>query len=120
GVALARRQIAVPDLIGARNALCASVGGVVVLVRGKWKTTGQGVDTADMPSAEHSIHDLVIQMRMTAAKRYLVVKTQYPAEFLIEVCQCTLRREIIAVLRERRSAADFRQIIDGFAIGERA
>src|SRR4030095_16597195 len=94
GSALARRQMAVADLIRAGNALCASVGRVVVLVWGKWKTTGQGVDTANVPSAKHSISDAVIQMRMTAAKSYLVIKAQYPAEFLIEVGRPTLRREI--------------------------
>ena len=59
-------------------------------------------------------------MRMAAAKRYLVVEAQYPAEFLIEVSESTLGCEIIAVLPERCGAADFRQIVDGFAIGEGA
>src|SRR5256885_11881410 len=53
-----------------------------------------------------------------ASKRNFIVEAEYPTQRLIEVSPSPLRSEVIAVLCKRRSAADFWQIVDGFAVSK--
>ena len=73
-----------------------------------------------MPSAEDQVHRAIVHMRVAAPERNFVVEAEHPAQLLIEVGPAPLGRQVVAVLREGRGAANFGQIVDGFAVGERA
>src|SRR3954447_25792859 len=113
-------QVAVSELIWTWNTLCTGTGRVIVLIGREGESTCQSVDSTQVPATEDRIDYAVIQMRMAAAKWNFVVKAQHPAQLLVEVGHATLCSQVIAVLRKRRVAANFRQIIDGFAIRKSA
>jgi hypothetical protein len=114
-------KVSIADSIRALESRRACIAGIEADLWREWEAGAERDNSSYVPSTQNRINNAtLVQIWMALSDGQLIIYARHPTLAIVEICQSFFSLDVEAVLRPRRVTANFRLVVDSFAVSERA